>query len=53
MKRVLGDYIIAQEEHKEEGLHLHCYIEVDKPVDSMNSRCYDLELNEVVFHGNY
>lgn len=53
MKRKLGDYIIAQEEHKEEGLHLHCYIEVDKPVDTLNARCYDLSLNDVVFHGNY
>lgn len=53
MKRSINEYIIAQEEHKEEGKHLHCYIQVDKAVDITVATKLDIQQDNVVYHGNY
>lgn len=43
-------YIIAQEEHKEEGLHIHTYIEFTDKLDIKNQEYFDKLGGK---HGNY
>lgn len=43
------DYLVAQENHKDGGKHLHMYIKLDKKLDSRDAACLDLNGN----HGHY
>lgn len=41
--RQVVDYIISSEEHKDEGLHRHCYIRIDRSkTNSFDARLFDL-----------
>ena len=53
-KVTVVDYIIAQEEHKDEGLHLHCWIKCPSKVNIKDQHTLDIvgEDNKV-FHGSY
>lgn len=53
LKENIENYIIAQEEHKDEGKHLHVYLKLDKIKDVINPRYYDLEKETIIYHGNY
>jgi len=38
----LKEYIIAQENHKDEGIHFHVYLRLKTPIKSRNVRFFDL-----------
>jgi len=45
----IKEYLIAQEEHKDTGIHYHVYLELNKKIDIRNEKQLDI-LGE---HGNY
>lgn len=54
MKNEIKEYIVAQEEHKDGHLHIHCYLELDKKINVKNANKFDIkDTNDVSYHGNY
>lgn len=49
----IQDYIIAQEEHKDTGLHIHAYLTLDKKINIRKPTYFDLEDETGTYHGNY
>ena len=49
----IEDYVVAQEEHKEEGLHLHCWLKLSKACNIKDQAKLDLIMEGVKFHGKY
>lgn len=47
------DYVVAKEEHKEEGTHLHCYLNLSKRYETQNANHLDLKKEDQNYHGNY
>lgn len=54
-KICVTDYIVATEDHKEEGTHLHVYLALDKRFETTNQTLLDIRLEDDVptYHGNY
>ena len=45
--------VSASEDHKStEGKHIHCYIEVDKIIDTYDKRFFDINFEENIYHPN-
>jgi hypothetical protein len=56
INRITGDrvteYLISQEKHKDEGLHLHAYFKFSKDIDTLNMGYYDLVHYRKNYHPN-
>lgn len=46
----VSKYVIAQEEHKDEGKHIHAYLEFEKKHNIVNEKYFDVLCDK---HGNY
>lgn len=46
-------YLISEEKHKDEGLHIHCFFELKTSFDTSNVNYLDLQFEGVDYHGNY
>lgn len=46
-------YIIAEEKHEDGSAHIHAYIVAKRKYNFKNPRCFDLEWNNTIYHGDY
>ena len=58
LKHNIKSYSISRENHIDNTKHLHCFLELDRKLDTKNSRYFDVTAvgqddEEVVYHGNY
>jgi hypothetical protein len=44
--------LIGQEHHDDEGLHLHCYIELDKKIRLNTLNFFDYKIGDIKYHPN-
>lgn len=50
----IKDYLVAQEDHKDGGKHLHAYISLDKKINCRDPRGFDITDDDgVEYHGHY
>lgn len=49
----IEEYVVAQEEHKDEGKHLHCWLKLNKACNIKDQKKLDLILEGVPYHGKY
>lgn len=46
-------YLIAEELHRDGGLHLHCYIQTDEKREISDQRFFDIKHANKIYHGRY
>lgn len=52
-KLLIGEYLIALENHQDGGLHAHILLLLKKRCDIRDANFLNLEYNSFAFHGNY
>jgi hypothetical protein len=51
--RIIKDYLIIREFHKDGSPHIHVYIKLHKPFNTYKQNSLDIIINDNIFHGNY
>jgi len=46
-------YIIAEEKHKDGGIHYHIYLEFNTRAELYGANCLDLDFDGIKYHGKY
>lgn len=49
----VSKYIVAEEKHEDGSNHLHAYIVAKRTYNFKNPRCFDLEWQNTIYHGDY
>lgn len=49
----IATYIVAEEKHEDGSDHLHAYIVTKRKYNFRSARCFDLEQDNVIYHGDY
>lgn len=49
----IREYAVSQEFHKDGGIHIHCFFELNVKIDISGADCFDLIFNGINYHGNY
>jgi len=51
--RIIKDYLIVREFHKDGNPHIHVYLKLHKPFNTYKQNSLDIIINDNIFHGNY
>jgi Geminivirus Rep catalytic domain/ATPase family associated with various cellular activities (AAA) len=49
----IKEYAISKEFHKDGGIHIHCFLDLQGKIDVVGADCFDLIFNGISYHGSY